>query len=60
MSGPVFVGSVQLASRLVVDPEVADTLGAAGRPGASFTSSTVIATAIVSLSVPSDALTVTE
>ena len=59
MSGPVFVGAFQFTLRLVVFPEVADTEGAAGRPGASVTSVTVISTSIVSLSVPSDALTVT-
>ena len=34
MAGPVFVGAVQLTSRLVLDPAVAVTEGAAGAPGA--------------------------
>ena len=60
MSGPVFVGAVQPTSRLVVDPEVADTEGAAGRPGASSTSVTVIVTVTVSVPpLPSSALTTT-
>ena len=60
MAGPVFVGAVQLTSRLVLDPAVAVTEGAAGRPGGSFTSVTVIVT--VTVSVPpllSSALTMT-
>ena len=35
MAGPVFDGAAQLTSRLVSDPAVADTEGAAGRPGGS-------------------------
>ena len=59
MAGPVFVGAVQLTSRLVVDPPSV-TEGAAGTPGGSFTSVTVIVT--VTVSVPpllSSALTMT-
>ena len=60
MAGPVFDGAAQLASRLVLDPAVAVTEGAAGTPGGSFTSVTVIVT--VTVSVPpllSSALTMT-
>ena len=49
MSGPVLSGAAQLTVRLVVDPAVPDTEGAAGRPGASFTSVMVIVTVIVSV-----------
>ena len=60
MAGPVFVGAVQVTSRLVVDPAVADTVGAAGRPGGSSTSVTVIVTVTVSVPpLPSSALTTT-
>ena len=60
MAGPVFVGAVQVTSRLVVDPAVAVTEGAAGRPGGSSTSVTVIVTVTVSVPpLPSSALTMT-
>ena len=60
MAGPVFVGAVQLTSRLVFDPAVADTVGAAGMPGGSSTSVTVIVTVMVSVPpLPSSALTMT-
>ena len=55
---PVFVGAVQLTSRLVVLPEVAVTEGSAGASGGSFTFVTFSVTSMVALAVPSDALTV--
>ena len=58
---PVFVGAVQLTSRLVVLPVVADTEGADGASGASFWSITFSVTVIVSEPLlPSSTLTVTE
>ena len=57
---PAFDGAVQLTSRLVADPGVADTEGAAGATGGSFTSVIPIVTAMVSVSpLPSSAFTVT-
>ena len=61
MAGPPFrSGAVQLTSRLVAEPEVVETDGAAGLAGFSSTSVTVMVTSMVSLSVPSEAFTVTE
>ena len=60
MAGPVFVGAVQLTSRLVLDPAVAVTEGAAGRRRGLVHVRTVIVT--VTVSVPpllSSALTMT-
>ena len=60
MAGPVFDGAVQVTSRLVLDPTVADTEGTAGRPGGSFTSVTVIVTVTVAVPpAPSEAVTMT-
>ena len=60
IAGPVFVGATQATFRLVVDPAVGDTVGAAGMPGGSSTSVTVIVTVMVSVPpLPSSALTVT-
>ena len=60
MEGPVFAGASQPTVRLVVLPGVAHTEGAAGRPGASFTSVTVIVTVTVALPpLPSTTLTIT-
>ena len=58
---PVFGGAVQLTFRLVVDPGVADTEGAAGGVfGGSLTFVTLIVTAMVSVApLPSSAFTVT-
>ena len=53
-------GALQLTSRLVVLPEVADTDGAAGATGASSWSATLMVTSTVSVPpLPSSALTVT-
>ena len=53
-------GAVQLTSRLVVLPGVADTDGAAGAAGASNRSKTLRVTSTVSVPpLPSSALTVT-
>ena len=60
MAGPVFSGAVQVTSRLVLDPAVAVTEGANGRPGGSSTSVRVIVTVMVSVPpLPSSALTMT-
>ena len=60
MAGPVFVGAVQVTSRLVVDPAVATPRAPPGCPGGSFTSVTVIVTVTVSVPpLPSSALTMT-
>ena len=45
----MFTGAVQETSRLVVEPEVADTLGAAGAAGGSFTSVTMMVTVVVAV-----------
>ena len=61
MSGlPVLVGAVQETERLVVLPETAETVGAAGADGGSSTSLTLIVTVAVAVAVPSEAVTVTE
>ena len=58
---PVFVGAVQLTSRLLFDPGVADTEGAFGASGGSSWSMTFSVTAIVSEPLlPSSTLTLTE
>ena len=55
------MGADQLTSRLVLEPDVAFTVGADGADGASATSVTLIVTsAAVASSTPSDAVTVTE
>ena len=60
MAGPVLVGALQLTVKLVFDPEVPDTEGAAGVPGGSLTSVMVIVTVMVSVPLlPSSALTTT-
>ena len=60
MSGPVLSGSVQLTSRLLLDPCVARTVGRAGLDGASGTSVTLIVTAVASVPpCPSETVTVT-
>ena len=46
---PVLSGAVQVTSKLVVLPEVAVTVGAAGATGASFRSLTLRVTLIVSV-----------
>ena len=61
MAGPVFVGAVQDTSRLVVEPEVAPTVGASGAEGFSVsTSVTLMVTLAVAVSLVSEAVTVTE
>ena len=57
---PVLLGALQLTSRLVVLPEVADTDGAGGASGGSLMSVTLMVTGIVTVTVPSLAPTVTE
>ena len=57
---PVSAGAVQPTSRLVVNPAVADTVGLPGADGGSFTSVTLMVTALVAAAVPSFTLTVTE
>ena len=59
IGGPVVAGGDQLTSRLVVEPEVALTVGASGAEGFSSTSVTLIVTVAVAESVPSDAVTST-
>ena len=49
MAGPVFSGSLQLTSRLLLDFGVARTVGRAGVAGASGTFVTLIVTALASL-----------
>ena len=60
MSGPVFTGASHSTLRTVSNPPIAITEGAAGCPGGSVTSVTVIVT--VTVAVPplvSSALTMT-
>ena len=52
-------GDVQLTSRLVAEPDVAVTVSAVGGVGV-FTSVRLIVTVMVSVSVPSETVTVTE
>ena len=61
MSGPPFrPGFVQVTSRLVVEPGVAPTDGAAGLAGCSSASVTLIVTAMLSAPpLPSETETVT-
>ena len=60
MAGPVLAGAPQLTSRLSVVPAFADTVGAAGTPGGSTTSVTLMVTDVVASTVPSLTFTVTE
>ena len=58
MGGPVLSGAVHVTVRLVREPGVPVTVGAAGLAGGSVTSSTVTVTSSLSESVPSLAVTV--